>query len=176
MAKINLGCFYDYSEEIYGMIESDVMHEINFGEPFTKQLICGKDRTGIHGFEESAHIEIFNRYQCASKEVVSEFIKAVDSRFICFMRNKEENIYYFNDPDYTNIKLRIFILNIDSEYIIMFNIDWYPVSYQDAMIEDEDDSHIVKSGYCDGNHCIEKESDGTIKHLKIKGGKVKWKN
>ena len=175
MAKLDLGSFYDYSEEVYGVIESDVMHEIN-GESFTKQLICSKDRTVIYGSEEAAHIRIFNRYQCASKEVVSEFIKALDSRSIRIVANNDENMYYFDDPDYSNIKLSIFVLNIDSGYTIMFNIDWFPVSYQDAMIEDEDDSHIVKSGYCDGNHCIEKESDGTIKHFKIKGGKVKWRN
>lgn len=177
MKNLDLGNFYNYSEEIFDMIESDVMLEIKLGEPFTKQLTCGKDRTDIYGVDEAAHIRIFNKYQCASKEVVSEFMKAVDSRSICIMGNKDKNSYYSNDPDYSNIRFSVFVLNVDSGYTIMFNIDWYPVSYHDAMIEDEDDSHIVKSGYCDGNHCIEKDSDGTTNHfIKVKGGRIKWRN
>ena len=173
MKNLDLGNLYNYTEEIFSMIESDVALEIVFGEPFTKQLACCQDRTSIYGFEEAASIEVFNRYQCTSKEVVSKFIKAANSRFVCLMTNKKEDIYYFRDPDYDNIRLSIFIINDGSEYIIMFNINWYPVSYQDTITEE--DENIIKSGYYDGNHCIEKCSDGSIKKFKIKGGNVKWK-
>lgn len=168
MKNLDLGNLYDYTEEMFGMIESDVIGKIAFDEPLAKHLSDNPSRTSIRGFEEDARIEVYNTYYCASKNTVSKFINTINDLASCEMVNKDKNCYYFNDSEYSNIKLCLSILNSGSDYAITLSINWYPVSYKNAY-------NIEKSGYCIRDHCIEKDSDGSIKNFKIKGGNVKWK-
>lgn len=167
MAKLDLGNFYSYRKEIFNAIETDLAGTVTTNNPITKLIS-----------DEDDHIEVYKSYYCTSEDTVSRFINVVNNYASCEMVTKDKSVYCFDDYEYGNVKLYIFIVKSDSKYTIKLNIDWYP-SYTDVY-------NIEKSGCCNGNqllqsalmtlkNSIEKESYGNIKCFKIKGGKIKWK-
>lgn len=166
MEELKIEDAKEYVDSLFNELE--MMHTENSRSNVYKRLKLYDDRLDM----TDGNVCINNEYHCESIDCAAKFLRCLSSFLQMDWNNSTTLVYTYTDPKFSNVRVKSYpkAVNEDGTVDIIIFVDvYYGNNNTEKETTDNNDTE-----YSDKFTLI--DSKGHIKHFKIKGGKIKWRN